>query len=141
MYVKVYYLTCPDCGAKWSAQLSTANVVRLGKESFICKCNKEWSTGHREWTHLTLAERRGYFLSQAEIGVLAISVATPALFAAFIAQHAVSGAMTAAAYGLVFGLAFVGVLWALKAIYVRLSLRRCPHENRTELRGFLPWQW
>jgi hypothetical protein len=141
MYVRVYYRQCPDCRAKWSSQVSTVNVIRLGKESFTCKCKKQWLTGHWEWAHLSSSARRAYFISEAEIGVLLLSVGTPALFAWFLAEHRISGALTAAAYGLLFGLLFVAVLWCLKSIYVRLSLRRCPHENSTQLRGLLPWQW
>jgi hypothetical protein len=76
-----------------------------------------------------LRERRAYFVSEAEIGILFLSVGTPALFALFLAQHRITGALTAAAYGLLVGLAFVVVLWGLKSIYVRASLRRCPHDN------------
>jgi uncharacterized membrane protein (DUF485 family) len=141
MSVKVYYRECPDCRAKWSAQLSTTNVIRLGKESFTCKCKKQWLTGHKEWAHLSPTERRAYFISEAEIGVLLLSIGTPALFALFLAQHQIIGALAAASYGLLFGLALVVVLWCLKSIYVRLSLRRCPYENRIELRGLLPWRW
>src|SRR3954454_7259863 len=141
MYVKVYYQVCPDCHAKWSAQLSRSNVIRLGKEFHTCKCPKQWPTGHIEWAHLTPSERRSYFISEGEIGVVLLSVFTPALFAVFLAQHRLAGALTAASYGLLFGLAFVAVLWSLKSIYVRLSLHRCPHDNSTELRGALPWQW
>ncbi len=139
--VKVYYQECPNCGDTWSEQLSKANVIRLGKEFHTCKCDRQWPTGHTEWAHLTPRQRRRYFVSEAEIGVLAISTGTPLLFAPFLAQRPLHGAVTAAAYGLLFGLAFDAVLWFLKATYVRLSLRRVPHPDQAELRGPLPWQW
>lgn len=72
---------------------------------------------------------------------MVLCVVAPALFGFFIARNPLAGAGLAAAYGFLCGLAFVAVLWTLKAIFVRLSLRRCPHENTTELRGPWPWQW
>ena len=144
-YVKVYYQKCPDCGQTWSTQLSQAKVIRLGKEVYVCKCNKAWPTGHVEWVHLTPEQRRQYFFSTAEIGVLVISVLAPALFGFFVASGAhwtpAMGALVAASYGFLVGLVFVAILWALKMLYVRLSLRRCAHENAFEPRGALPWQW
>ena len=145
VYVRVYYQKCPDCGQTWSAQLSQFKVIRLGKESYVCKCKKAWPTGNVEWVHLTPEQRRGYFFSQAEIGVLVISVLAPALFGFFLAgwvhRTPAMGALVAASYGLLLGFVFVGILWSLKMLYVRLSLRRCPHEDRFEPRGALPWQW
>ncbi len=98
--MKVYYQKCPSCGATWSAQLSEADVIRLGKETYTCKCNKRWSTGQVEWAHLSPEKRREYFFSTAEIGVLVLCVGIPPLFAWFIAIHPAVAALKAAAYGL-----------------------------------------
>ncbi len=94
-----------------------------------------------EWAHLSPEKRREYFFSTAEIGVLVLCVGIPPLFAWFIAIHPAVAAIKAAAYGLSFGLVFVALLWTLKSVYVLASLRRCPHEDQTELHGSLPWQW
>jgi hypothetical protein len=77
--VTVYYKRCPDCGQKWATQLSQSQVIRLGKEAFICKCNKRWQTGRVEWSHRSREQRRAYFVSSAEIGVLVICTIMPAL--------------------------------------------------------------
>jgi hypothetical protein len=138
-YVKVYYQVCPTCKKTWSAQLSQAKVIRLGHETFRCKCGKDWDTGRKEWAHLTREQRLSYFFSQAEYGVLAICTVTPPLFAYFIADRWRSAGM-AAVYGLLVGLFFCVLLWAHKMLLVKLSLRRCPHPI-ADLRGGWPRNW
>ena len=123
--VTVYYQQCPDCGQKWSAQLSRTQVIRLGKEIFVCKCNKEWPTGHGEWSHLSREQRHAYFISQAEIGVLVICTIMPALFGYFIGEGW-SSALRAGIWGFAVGAVFVAILWLIKIGLVGLSLRRCP---------------
>ena len=140
MYVKVYYKKCPDCGSTWSAQLSQTKVIRLGRETYTCKCPKEWPTGHTEWAHLTPRQCKEYFFSSAEIGVLVICTVMPALFGYFVGAQGLISAAIAAGWGLVVGLSFVAFLWFLKMVYVKLSLRRLPHPV-TELHGGWPWNW
>ncbi|MCI0423530.1 MAG: hypothetical protein L0312_30650, partial [Acidobacteria bacterium] len=82
--VTIYYQKCPKCGETWSAQLSQARVLRVGKEAFVCKCGTAWPTGRMEWIHLNTEQRRAYFVSTAEIGVLVICLLAPALFGYFI---------------------------------------------------------
>ena len=123
--VTVYYNHCPDCGQKWSARLSQSAVTRIGKEVFKCKCGKLWPTGYREWCHLQAKERRGYFLSEAEIGVLTICTFVPPLFAYFVANGWIS-ALRASGWGFCVGLVFVAILWIIKLCIVALSRRRCP---------------
>ena len=128
VYVKVFYNKCPDCGQTWSAQLSQAEVIRLGKETFTCKCGKVWPTGHAEWAHLSATQRRGYFLSTAEIGVAIIFVLLPPIFGYIIGVHGWRSALTGLIWGGAIGAVIIGICWVLKSIYVALSLRRCPHE-------------
>lgn len=123
--VTIYYKQCPDCGQKWAARLSQQEVIRLGRETFTCKCKKQWPTGCVEWNHLSREQRRAYFVSTAEIGVLVICTFMPALFGYFIGNGWPS-ALNAAAWGFVVGVAFVAVLWLIKVSMVGLSLRRCP---------------
>lgn len=122
--VTVYYKKCPDCGERWAAQLSQTEVIRLGKEVFVCKCNKQWPTGRVEWAHLSRAQRRAYFVSTAEIGVLVICTIMPALFGYFVG-NGWSSALSWSLWGFAFGVVFVAVLWSIKAVLVAISLRRC----------------
>jgi hypothetical protein len=140
LYVKVYYNKCPDCGRTWSARFSEANVIRLGRETYTCKCPKEWQAGHIEWVHLTPEQRKSYFFSTAELGVVVMCVLAPALFGYFVGSRGFISAGIAAGWGLLVGLGWVGFLWFLKVIYVKLSLRRLPHPV-TDLRGGWPWNW
>lgn len=140
MYVKVYKRQCPDCRQTWGAQLSEANVIRIGKETFTCKCGKQWLTGRDEWAHLSSEQKREYFFSQAEIGVAIICVAIPPLFAFFIGGNGWRSAMAAGLWGSLAAAVIVGFLWTLKMIFVSLSLRRCPHDV-PDIRGLWPWEW
>lgn len=124
--VTVYYKKCPDCGQKWATQLSpNQQVIRLGKETFTCKCKKQWPTGRVEWSHLSREQRRAYFVSSAEIGVLVICTIMPALFGYFIG-NGWSSALRAGIWGFGVGVMFAAVLWLVKISLVGLSLRRCP---------------
>lgn len=128
-YVRVFYQKCPTCGQTWSTQLSQADVIRLGKEHFVCKCGIEWPTKHIEWAHLTPAQRRSYFLSTAEIGVLILAPLTGGLFTLFIARKPWLGLLSGLAGGLVVAALFVAAMWSLKYVFVKLSLRRCPFDQ------------
>ena len=140
MYVvRVYYQKCPDCGSTWSTQLSQQRVIRLGKEFYVCKCKKQWPTGHTEWAHLTPEQRKEYFFSTAEIGVLLICTVCPALFGYFIGSGWRS-ALNAGTWGIVVGIVWIGFLWVLKMIFVKFSLRRSPHPV-IDVRGGWPWDW
>jgi hypothetical protein len=141
VHVKVYYQKCPDCGATWSAQLSKVKVIRLGREAFICKCNKAWPTGHIEWAHLTEDERRGYFFSQAEVGVLLICSLVPALFGYFVGSHGFASTTYAAAWGFVVGISCIAILWFIKIGFVWVSLRRVPQAGSSIPHGGWPWNW
>jgi len=123
--VTVYYKQCPDCHQKWAARLSQQNVIRVGREVFVCKCRKEWPTGCAEWSHLSREQKRAYFISSAEIGVLFLCTFIPPLFGYFIA-NGWPGAFKAAGGGFAVGVLFVGFLWLIKLFLVGLSLRRCP---------------
>ncbi len=137
--VKVYYKKCPDCGSTWSAQLSQQEVIRLGKEFYVCKCKKQWPTGHAEWANLTAEQRKEYFFSTAEAGVLLLWTVSPALFGYFIGSGWGS-AVNAGAWGFLFGVVWIGFLWLVKMTFVKLSLRRCPHPV-LDVRGGWPWNW
>jgi len=125
LYVTIYYKHCPDCGENWAAQLSQSRVIRLGKEFYICKCNKQWPTGRVEWSHLSREQRRTYFVSTAEIGVLVICTIMPALFGYFIG-NGWSAALRAGIWGFGVGVVFAAFLWLIKISLVGLSVRRCP---------------
>jgi len=112
-------------------------VIRVGRETFRCKCPKEWRTDCTEWAHLTPDLRRSYFLSSAEIGVLAISTLVPPFFAYFVDGWKAAG--TAARWGFTFGLAFAALLWMIKMAIVFFSLRRVAHS--VPPRGGWPWNW
>lgn len=132
--VTVYYRYCPDCRQKWAEHLSQSKVTRIGKETFVCKCNKSWPTGNVEWARLGKGERRSYFLSSAEIGVLLISLLVPPLFGYFIGPGWVS-ALRAGAWGLAVGSLFVLFLWLIKVCIVAFSLRRCPAATQSGVRN------
>ena len=123
--VTVYHQQCPNCGQRWSARLSEQQVIRIGRESFRCNCGAIWPTGSLEWSHLLPKQRREYFVSTAEIGVLVVCVLIPPLFAYFIANGWHS-ALRAFGWGFCTGLVFVAFLWLIKLAIVALSLRRCP---------------
>jgi len=123
--VTVYYNQCPDCGQKWAARLSEQEVIRVGREVYVCKCKKEWPTGCVEWIHLSRPEQREYFVSTAEIGVLTICTTIPPLFGYFIG-NGLPAAFRAALWGFLAGVVFIGILWGIKLCIVGLSLRRCP---------------
>lgn len=125
-YVKVFYKRCPNCNQTWSAQLSQAEVIRIGKETFVCKCGTAWPTGRVEWAHLTPRMRRSYFLSTSEIGVSILLPLTFGLFAFVIAQNKWMGFLWGILGGLAMAAVFVAVMWALKLTIVKFSLRRCP---------------
>jgi hypothetical protein len=125
-YVRVFYKKCPTCKQTWSAQLSQADVIRIGKEAFVCKCGTAWPTGRVEWAHLTPRMRRSYFLSTAEIGVLILCPFMGGLFTFFIAQDKWMGLLWGILDGLVVAAVFVAFMWALKFTIVKFSLRRCP---------------
>ena len=86
-YVKVLYDKCPTCKQIWGARLSQADVIRIGKETFVCKCGTAWRTGRVEWAHLTPRMRHSYFLSTAEIGVLVLCPLAGALFASLVTAN------------------------------------------------------
>ena len=86
-YIHVHYQKCPICKQTWSAQLSATHVTRIGAEVFVCKCGTQWPTGHTEWAHLTSSNRRAYFLSTAEIGVMILWPFVGGLFTFFIAKN------------------------------------------------------
>jgi hypothetical protein len=123
--VTVYYKECPICGQKWAERISQSRVIRLGKETFICKCKKQWPTGRVEWSHLSRDQRRAYFVSTAETGVLVISTIMPALFGYFVGNGG-PAALRAGIWGLGVGVLLAGVLWMIKLWLVALSLRRSP---------------
>lgn len=131
VYIRVFYNKCPTCKQTWSAQLSHADVVRIGKEVFICKCGVAWETGHVEWAHLTPAQRRGYFLSTAEIGVFILAPFVGGLFAFFVARNRWFGLVWGLLGGFVVAAVAVAFMWSLKYVFVRLSLRRCPFDRMT----------
>jgi hypothetical protein len=56
----------------------------LGKEAFICKCNKQWPIGRVEWSLLSREQGRAYFVSSGEIGVLVICTIMPAFIAGLL---------------------------------------------------------
>ena len=128
-YVKVFYQKCPTCKQTWSAQLSEAEVLRIGKEMFVCKCGTAWPTGRLEWAHITPRMRRSYFLPTAEIGVLILWPFAGALFAFFIAQNRWIGLLWGILGGLAVAAVFVAVMWALKLAIVKFSLHRCPPDS------------
>ena len=128
-YVKVFYQKCPTCKQTWSAQLSQAEVIRIGKEMFVCKCGTAWPTGRLEWAHITPRMRRSYFLSTAEIGVLILWPFAGALFAFFIAQNRWIGLLWGILGGLAVAAVFVAVMWALKLAIVKFSLDHCPPDS------------
>lgn len=139
VHVKVYYQKCRECGSTFNAKLSQSNVIRVGKEVFVCKCKTAFDTGKKEWAHLSMGERRGYFFSQAEIGVLLICTFIPGLFAYFIG-NGIESALSAITWGFLVGVAFILVLWMIKSVIVKTSLRRCPHEAGY-VPGVPPWCW
>ena len=124
--VRVYYNKCDKCGSTWSTRLSQADVIRIGKETFICKCGTAWPTGYVEWAHLTPRQRRSYFLSTAEIGLLILCPFVGGLFSYFIALNKRSGLVKGVAGGLVTALVWILVMWTMKFVFVLLSLRRHP---------------
>lgn len=140
-HVTVYYQKCPTCGQTWSSRLvENSTEMRVGKEVFVCKCGIEHPTGNVEWAHLDPKQRKSYFFGSAEIGAVIICTLLPALFAYFVANGWTS-ALTAGGYGLLFGLAVVAVLWSVRMVNVRVSLRRCPHDNPGFVPGSVPWEW
>jgi len=141
-HVTIYYQVCSKCGKKFSAKLyPNSTEVRIGKETYRCSCGEEYSTGHREWANLAEEERRGYFVSSAEIGVVIISTAMPALFAYFVFDGWRS-AGRAAVWGLLVGLVIIAFLWTIKIVIVKLSKRRVPVVAETfGPPGLWPWQW
>lgn len=124
--VTVFYQKCPTCKQTWSAQLSQAEVIRIGKEMFICKCGTAWPTGRLEWAHISPRMRRSYFLSTAEIGVLILGPFAGALFAFFLAQNRWIGLLWGILGGLAVAAVFVAFMWALKLTIIKFSLHRCP---------------
>lgn len=140
-YVKVYYQKCPTCGQTWSSRLvENSTEVRVGKEVFVCKCGTTHPTGNVEWAHLDAKQRKGYFFGSAEIGSVIICTFFPALFA-YLVMNGWHSALTAAMWGFLFGLAVVALLWSVRMVNVRLSLRRCPHDNPAFVPGAVPWHW
>ena len=128
LYFKVFYQRCPTCKQTWAAELSQADVIRIGKEVFVCTCGIAWPTGRVEWAHLTPRMRRPYFLSTAEIGVVILSPLVGALFTFFIARNKWMGLLWGIFGGLAVAAVFLAVMWTLKLMFVILSLRRCPPE-------------
>jgi|GEM_PF-4413949 len=140
MYVKVYYNRCPSCGSTWSTRLiEQTSEIRLGKEEFVCECGISYKTGNIEWAHLDEKQRRGYFFSSVEAGIVVICTLVPPLFAYFVADGWRSAFKTAA-WGTAIAAVFVLLSWAIKAICVKQSLRRLPHEL-AYIPGSLPWTW
>jgi hypothetical protein len=122
----VYYQKCPTCKQTWSAQLGTAKIIRIGEETYTCKCGISWETGRVEWAHLTPQQRRSYFLSTAEVGVLILWPFVGGLFTFFIAKNKWMGLLWGIVGGLLVAAFFVLVMWGFKYMFVRLSLKRCP---------------
>lgn len=125
-FLRIFYQKCPTCKQTWSTQLSQADVIRIGKELFVCRCGTAWPTGRVEWAHITPHMRRSYFLSTAEIGVLVLWPLTGGLFALFIAQNKWMGLLWGILGGLAVAAVFVAAMWALKLVIVKSSLHRCP---------------
>ena len=125
-FPNVHYQKCPTCRQTWNAQLGTTNVIRLGKETYTCKCGIDWETGRVEWSHLTPRQRRSYFLSTAEIGVLILWPFVGGLFTYFIAKDKLWGLIWGVVGGLLVAGVFVLVMWWLKFAFARASLRRSP---------------
>lgn len=120
------YYQCAQCKQRWGFRYSESPVIRVGKEIFVCRCGKSWPTGYVEWAHLNAQQRRDYFISTAEIGVLVICTFIPALFGYAIGERGWRSALVAAGGGLAVGLVFVLILWTIKLGIVGLSLRRRP---------------
>ncbi len=70
-----------------------------GKSFTRAGATQSGAPGILKWAHLSMAQRRDYFFSTVELGVLLLSVGTPALFAYFLSTPQVTGALTAAKYG------------------------------------------
>ena len=126
MLIRVFYQKCPTCKQTWSAQLSQEPVIRIGRETFVCKCGTVWPTGRVEWAHLTPRMRRSYFFSTAEIGVLLLCPSVGGLFAFFIAGNRWTGMLWGLLGGLAVAMALILAMWVLKFVFARLSLRRSP---------------
>jgi hypothetical protein len=138
--VRLQYRQCPDCGKTWAPLLSNATVIRVGRESFTCKCGSDWATGYVEWTHLSPSQKHAYFVSEAEIGAAVISILAPPFFGYFIAENPWRGVLIGAKWGAIVGGAFIALLWAIKCVIVTLSLHRRPPAVN-ESKSLFPWEW
>ena|SRR5579859_4081621 len=138
--IRQNYETCPKCRQRWNARLRDRHtVIRVGNETFVCRCGDKHWTGLLEWCHLTELQRREYFVSPLEVGVLITCIFASPFFAYFIGDGMKSAA-TALRWGALIGLGSAAISWTIKILVIKISLRRCPHETGF-VPGTAPWTW
>jgi hypothetical protein len=140
LLVRIHYQVCTSCGAKFNATLHPSTEIRVGPEFYACACGAQYRTGKFEWAHLNRKRRRDYFISSAEIGIMLLSMALPVIFGYGIGPGW-QGGLVGLKWGFLFGLCFIALLWSIKALIIRSSLRRVPYGNTVEPIGILPWHW
>src|ERR1051325_419518 len=73
-----YRHTCPSCGvSSWREPPAQDGELSVGKEVYVCLCGAKWTTGNREWMHLSPEERKKYLWS----GTLIVPIVTTTLAA------------------------------------------------------------
>ena len=121
-----YRHTCPSCGvSSWREPPAQDGELSVGKEVYVCLCGAKWTTGNREWMHLSPEERKKYLWS----GTLIVPIVTTTLAAIggyLVRWHEPYWMMAVffGVLGLIAGLICSSFLWLKRGLYILKSIRR-----------------
>ena len=116
----------------WAPPPHPNGALAVGREDYVCVCGNRYVTGRREWTHLSVEEKRKYLWSGL-VMIPVITVAIGAIGGYFLRWHEPYWLMSIfiGFLGLLSGLICSAVLLFIRWLPVATSLLRTRHNHRT----------
>lgn len=115
----------------WAPPPHPSDGLAIGRESYVCVCGNRYMTGRREWTHLSVEDKRKYLWS----GLVIIPIVTSLMGAIggnFLRWHEPYWFMSVfiGVLGLIAGLICSSVLLLIRWLPVAGSSLRTRHNDR-----------
>ena len=116
----------------WAPPPRPNGELAVGRQDYVCVCGNRYVTGRREWTHLSIEEKRKYLWSGL-VMIPVITVAIGAIGGYFLRWHEPYWFMSIfiGFLGLLSGLICSAVLLFIRWLPVATSLLRTRHNHRT----------
>jgi hypothetical protein len=133
------YDSCLVCKKRWIARPFSKRDPEIGREIFECKCGTIYATQLREWAHFSNEEKRRYFLWNAEF-LFVLIFGTVIILGAYFAVDTYTFEKTTE-WVIVVASAICLMGSFFRALTVRRSLSRQPHEDPMFQPGSMPWEW